>query len=346
MSKLFYKIASKALSASALGFLVVVVACNSAFAFGKSPQLFSNVEDRRAPEIEGITNWLNSKPLKISEQKGKVVLVDFWTYSCINCIRTLPHMNDLQEKFGDKGLVIIGIHAPEFDFEKDEKNVAAAVKRFDIKYAVGLDNNRKTWDSFENRYWPAHYLIDQDGNIVYTHFGEGEYDVMENNIRALLKISGKSAAKKDSAWLGGAEKQTPETYLGSDRADRNANDQSKNLTFPKDLPLHSWALEGKWKVEAQHSQTLNAAAALRFNFQAKKVFLVMDSKDGKPINVEVKLNGVKITVEQAGADVKDGAAIVSSSRLYELVQMKKAAKGVLEIKADRPGLRVYAFTFG
>ena len=201
MSKLFYKIASKALSASALGFLVVVVACNSAFAFGKSPQLFSNVEDRRAPEIEGITKWLNSKPLKISEQKGKVVLVDFWTYSCINCIRTLPHMNDLQEKFGDKGLVIIGIHAPEFDFEKDEKNVAAAVKRFDIKYAVGLDNNRKTWDSFENRYWPAHYLIDQDGNIVYTHFGEGEYDVMENNIRALLKISGKSAAKKDSVLI-------------------------------------------------------------------------------------------------------------------------------------------------
>jgi len=256
-------------------------------------------------------------------------------------------MNELQEKYGDKGLVIIGIHAPEFDFEKDEKNVAAAIKKFGIKYAVGLDNDRKTWKNFDNQYWPAHYLIDQGGNIVYTHFGEGAYDVMDNNIRALLKISGKSMVKKpETLWFSGIDEVTPETYLGFERAARNANDGDKVFAFPSTLPLHFWALNGKWKIEAQHSRALDANAALRLYFGAKKVFLVMDSKDGKPINVELKLNNKKIAKNEAGIDVKDGAVVVSEARLYELVQSKNSIKSTLEIVANRPGLRVYAFTFG
>lgn len=328
------------------GFFIVVVSCNNVFAFGKaSPELVSNIDEYKAGEIEGITKWLNSKPLKISDQRGKVVLIDFWTYSCINCIRTLPYMNALQEKYGDKGLVIIGVHAPEFDFEKDEKNVAAAIKRFGIKYAVGMDNNRKTWDNFENHYWPAHYLIDQSGNVVYRHFGEGEYDVMDNNVRALLKISGNSSeTKKAEEDFSG--KETPETYLGFARAARNSNDDEKNFVFPKTLALHHWAFSGKWKVSAQHSQAMTTEDSLRLNFHAKKVFLVMDSKDGKAINVEIKLNGEKISQDQAGVDVKDGVAMVKESRLYELVKMKNSAKAILEIKANRPGLRIYAFTFG
>lgn len=348
MSNLFLKIANKPLFVWFLSFLIIAVSGNFAFAANDDGKFISDLKKYRAPKIEGITSWLGSKPINISEQKGKVVLVDFWTYSCINCIRTLPYMNKLQEKYGDKGLVIVGVHAPEFDFEKDKKNVALAIKRFGIKYAVGLDNNRKTWKNFDNKYWPAHYLIDQNGDVVYTHFGEGEYDVMDNNIAALLKISDKSSAKKKGAWFDDGlaqEEITPETYLGFNRADRNVNEKDgKIFEYPKKLPLNFWAFAGKWKVAEQHSQTLHKDAALRLNFKAKKVFLVMDSQDKKAINVEVKLNGEMVS-DQAGVDVKQGFVVVNQSRLYELVQMKKSTDAILEIKGDRAGLRVYAFTF-
>ncbi len=330
MSNLFLKITNRVLSAWSLGFLIIIVSCNSAFAFNGGPQLISDLKKYHAPEIEGITSWLGSNPIKISEQKGKVVLVDFWTYSCINCIRTVPLMNELQEKYGDKGLVIVGVHAPEFDFEKDEKNVAAAIKKFGIKYAVGLDNNRKTWQNFSNKYWPAHYLIDQNGDVVYRHFGEGKHDLMDNNIRALLKISGKPLAEEKHSWFSGftQEELPPEMYLGRERADRNINDNRKILDYPTEFPMNHWALFGKWKIEAQYSQTLNENAALRLNFRgAKKVFLVMDSLDGKAINVEVKLSGSRVS-DRAGADVKNGFVIVDESRLYELVRMKNSIKAV------------------
>lgn len=319
---------------------------NFAFALQKVPKLISELEKYKSPEIEGITNWLGSKPIKISQQKGKVVLVDFWTYSCINCIRTLPHMNELQKKYGDKGLVIIGVHAPEFEFEKDANNVAAAIERFDLKYVNGMDNNRVTWRNFENRYWPAHYLIDQNGDVVYVHFGEGEYETMDNNIRALLKIMGEGDEKKTS-WFGGFgfEKQTPETYLGSRRMARNANENEGELVFPKSLSQNFWALEGGWKIIEQSSETLSAGAKLRLNFLAKKVFLVMDSKNGKKIDVEVKLNGAKIAQNQAGVDVVDGVVAVKESRLYDLVKMKETSENILEIESGDAGLRVYAFTF-
>ncbi|MES2961654.1 MAG: redoxin family protein [Pseudomonadota bacterium] len=293
-----------------------------------------------APEIAGIDKWINSKELKISDLKGKVVLIDFWTYSCINCLRTLPHLIELQKKYSSKGFVIIGIHSPEFDFEKDQKNVELAVERFKIEYPVALDNNLKTWDNYKNHYWPAHYLINKEGKVVYTHFGEGKYEDMENNIAALLGInlikSDRIADKKISNQI-----VTPETYLGLERGENNYN-KSANLTFPKLLPNHGWALQGDWKNFQQFIESKKDGDALRLNFTARKVFLVMAGANGKTVKASVYFNGAKIS---SGVDVKDGIVTVSDSRLYELLNLPKIRNGLLEIKADGPGLQAYAFTF-
>lgn len=279
----------------------------------------------QAPEISGIEKWFNSKPLKISDLKGKVVLVDFWTYSCINCLRTLPHIIELDEKYKNKGLVIIGIHAPEFDFEKNPQNVEKALKKFGIKYAVALDNNLTTWNNFNNRYWPAHYLINQNGEVVYTHFGEGEYDVMENKVRALLALDAKAMTKNTENNF--SEKQTPETYLGFERSERKSEATK--------LPIHHWKLQGNWKINSQFIEAKNAGDSLQLNFFARKVFLVMSSTSGKEISAEIFLDGKENKIVK----VKD-------SQLYEIVEMKKAGNALVEIKAGNAGLRAYAFTFG
>ncbi len=329
-----------------LAFFIFFVSCSEVFAGASLPKLDSDTPSYKAAEIDLSNKWLNSKPLKIAYQEGKVVLIDFWTYSCINCIRTLPHMNALYEKYADQGLVIIGIHAPEFDFEKDQKNVEAAIKKFGIKYPVAMDNDLKTWRNFNNQYWPAHYLIDQAGSVVYTHFGEGEYEKMENNIRALLKIPNKVEEKKsDLSWFG-LTKQTPETYFGFLRMQRNANEDRKNFYFPAELPLHNFAFSGKWAVKGEYAEVLENKGALRLNFQAKKVFFVMESKDKKPVEVVVKIDGRKITAAESGVDVVDGVIKVSESRLYEVVSLKKSSNEIVELEAKRGGLRVYAVTFG
>jgi thiol-disulfide isomerase/thioredoxin len=301
-----------------------------------------------APEIIGIDQWFNSDPLKISALKNKIVLIDFWTYSCINCLRTLPHMNHLQEKYGDKGLVIIGVHSPEFEFEKNPQNVAAAIKRFGIKYAVAMDNEMRTWDNFSNRYWPAHYLINKSGEVVYTHFGEGKYDVMENNIRILLDLdkADSSAEKSKNIFSQIGFSITPETYLGLARGENNLNDSLNNPTFPKSLPTHGWALQGAWKINREFIESKKTDDALRLNFFAKKVFLVMASVNDKNIEAEIFLDGERISADKAGADVKNSKISVKESRLYELVNLPKKSSALLEIKVKSPGLRAYAFTFG
>lgn len=325
-------------------FVAIFMSCGLAVADDK-PKFESNIKSYKSPEIGGIAKWFNSSPLKIADQKGKVVLIDFWTYSCINCIRSVPFISELQKKYADRGLVIISVHSPEFDFERDEKNIAAAIKKFDIKYPVAVDNDRKTWDNFSNLYWPAHYLIDQQGNVVFTHFGEGETEVLENNIRALLGISGVVQKTKKELWFGFA-RQTPETYLGFDRADRNANEDQKKFYFPKELPLHYFALGGSWKVTWQYVESSSNSSTLRLHFQAKKVFLVMESADGKPVNVELLLNDRPILPDDSGIDVKNAIVKVSEARLYDLVKQKKSTKGILEIRPSRSGVRAYAFTFG
>jgi cytochrome c biogenesis protein CcdA/thiol-disulfide isomerase/thioredoxin len=307
-----------------------------------------------APPFAASDTWLNSPPLTMKELRGKVVLVDFWTYSCINCVRTLPYITDWYRKYHAMGLVIVGVHSPEFEFEKNPDNVKAAIAQYGIQYPVALDSHLDTWTNFDNRYWPAHYLINRSGQVVYTHFGEGEYDVTENNIRYLL---GLPSASQAGAAPAGAEQpafspeQTPETYLGYFRsrgyagAPRVARDAALAYRFPDALPADSWALSGNWTVGGERIVAAAPGAALRLHFRARKVFLVMGMADGRPVHATITLNG-KPPGEDAGADAPGGALTVGRDTLYELIDQKQFADGVVEIRAAEPGLRVYAFTFG
>jgi cytochrome c biogenesis protein CcdA/thiol-disulfide isomerase/thioredoxin len=294
-----------------------------------------------APEFAGLQEWINSAPLTLEQLRGKVVLVDFWTYSCINCIRTLPYLAAWDKKYRDQGLVIVGIHSPEFAFEKDPENVKAAVATRGIQYPVALDNSFGTWGAFRNRYWPAHYLINREGQVVYTHFGEGKYDVMENNIRYLLGLGGAEAAPATGESPAGTG-ATPETYLGYGRAERYAGtpqhlqeDVPTAYMPATDLPVHGWTLRGGWRVEKEKSVAVDGGASLQLRFKAKKAFLVMGTADGQPLDALVTLDGA--------APV---AIPVTQHTLYEVASQPESKEVTLEIAASRPGLEVYAFTFG
>ena len=279
----------------------------------------------KAPEFSDTDTWLNTKPLTMASLKGKVVLVDFWTYSCINCIRTLPYITEWYRKYHDKGLVIVGVHAPEFEFEKNQDNVKNAIAAHHITYPVALDNKLDTWTNFNNHYWPAHYLIDQEGRVVYAHFGEGEYGVTENNIRFLLGLNKITMSPKNSV---SDVRQTHETYLGNTRAANFSPDE-------KSLAPDHWALIGKWRVEAERIISEEQGAKLLLNFTAGKVFIVMGSATEKPIEISIRLNNKainKITIDQ--------------HKLYTLIDQHTAKQGLLEITANAPGLEAYAFTFG
>ena len=277
-----------------------------------------------APEFSGIEQWFNTQPLDIASLKGKVVLVDFWTYSCINCLRTLPFIVELDRKYRKNGLVIIGVHAPEFEFEKKPENVKKAVFANHIEYPVALDNHLDTWTNFKNRYWPAHYLIDRHARVVYTHFGEGDYGITENNIRVLL---GLNTISTGSAKVIGSTNQTPETYLGRSRASNFANNTTK-------LPRDHWSLSGQWRIEDERIISALAGAKLQLNFTAGQVFLVMGAQE-KPVKVNIMLNGLPV-----------GQLTISQHKLYKLVGQQNSKPGLLEITADAPGLEAYAFTFG
>jgi cytochrome c biogenesis protein CcdA/thiol-disulfide isomerase/thioredoxin len=309
-----------------------------------------------APQIGGIKKWINSPPLNLEELKkqGKVVLVDFWTYSCINCVRTLPYIKEWYDKYHDKGLVIIGIHSPEFEFEKNEQNVETAIKEDGIKYPVAMDNNLVTWGNFNNRYWPAHYLINKEGQVVYTHFGEGQYDITENNIRYLLGLGSMKDYQKPppETPVPASPLQSPETYLGYDRTmgfvssepmEKNA---TVHYTYPKHIPLNSWALQGSWLVQDERIIAKESKASLRYHFRAKQVYLVMaPASSGKPQMVRILLNGEPVK-DFAGKDVQNAHVTVDQSTLYELVSFKELTSGILEIQAETPGLEAFAFTFG
>lgn len=302
-----------------------------------------------APPIEGITAWINSKPLQLSELKGKVVLIDIWAYSCINCLRALPHIISWYQKYHNKGLVVIGIHAPEFEFEQNIDNVKKAVKKLGIPYPVALDNLFKTWQNYNNSYWPASYLIDKNGNVVFQHFGEGEYDVTENNIRVLLGIKKPLTEKKEEPSISFA--QTPETYLGFARMENFKSPESakKNKTaqysYPKTLSRDDWALRGSWMISQQRIMSASANAAIKIHFHAGKVFAVMGVSAAQAVKVKLLLNG-ELVIDNKGKDVKDSMINVSQHRLYRLIEFKAPNDGILELTATAPGLEVYTFTFG
>ncbi len=303
-----------------------------------------------APEFSGIESWINTSPLTLKSLKGKVVLIDFWTYSCINCIRTLPYLTQWDRQYRNKGLVIIGVHAPEFEFEKNLSNVQTAARKYGISYPIAMDNRLDTWTQFNNRYWPAHYLIDQQGRVVYTHFGEGNYAETENNIRYLLGLKATTSAQAELPQ--GSRDQTPETYLGYERAENFAGHESvilnsiRTFTLPKFLATDQWALSGKWRIRSQFITAEEANAKLQLNFIAGKVFLVLGTREGKPVNVSLKLNGEPLEAAASGKDVTHGKLTVNQHALYELVNQKTVKNGLIEITANAPGLEAYAFTFG
>lgn len=303
-----------------------------------------------APNIAGIETWINSPPLQLSMLKGKVVLIDFWTFSCINCVRTLPYLKMYYQKYHDKGLVIIGVHTPEFEFEKNPDNVRRAVRIDGIQYPVALDNEFVTWRNFGNHYWPAHYLIDKQGKVVYEHFGEGDYDITENNIRFLLGIDGfVSSMKLNHNQF--SFRETPETYLGYAHSDLilspfiKIRDKPAQYVLPKHLPSGAWGLIGRWNVMADKIVSTAPNDAVTINFHARNVYVVMGNVTQKPIQVDVFLNGKPLLSNQ-GRDVVHGKIDVDKQSIYEIIALNQAEDGVLQLVSHAPGLALYTFTFG
>ncbi|MEK7549997.1 MAG: cytochrome c biogenesis protein DipZ [Patescibacteria group bacterium] len=308
-----------------------------------------------APEFTQIEKWLNTQSdLKMEDLRGKVVLIDFWTYSCINCIRTLPFVTGWYEKYKDSGFVVVGVHTPEFAFERETKNVEDAIKRYRIHYPVAQDNEYGTWQAYQNRYWPAHYLIDAKGIIREVHFGEGKYDETERAIQDLLKEAGAQSVERellDMPEERGSLSQTQETYVGYGRLEHFASteliqrDQEASYTFPKKLPLHTFALSGKWKIEEERAVS-GESAKLQLQFSGKKVFLVLSPGASGNALVNVLLDGASVPIQSAGTDVKEGKVMVTGERLYELIHLSGSEIHTLELQFEDSGTGVYAFTFG
>ncbi|MBI4067760.1 cytochrome c biogenesis protein DipZ [Candidatus Gottesmanbacteria bacterium] len=308
----------------------------------------------RAPEFVGIFKWLNvDKPLTMKELKGKVVLIDFWTYTCINCIRTLPHVTGWFEKYKDKGLVIVGVHTPEFEFEKKTENVEGALKQYKIGYPVAQDNDYETWNAYNNRYWPAKYLIDKDGYIRYTHFGEGEYDVTEQNIQILLNEAGSSVTEELEEMPDETPRTriSPEMYLGSSRMSNfypngNVANGRQTFTLSQNISQDTFSLGGEWTIDDEYSMA-GKNAVLELNFSANKLFLVMRPPTVKTlVKLKVSVDGKLADDLNAGIDVQNGIVTIESDRLYNLVDLnRKTENHLLRLEFD-PGISVYAFTFG
>jgi thiol-disulfide isomerase/thioredoxin len=315
------------------------------------------------PGFDGAVGWLNSSPLTAEGLRGKVVLVDFWTYSCINCIRTLPYLRAWYERYKDQGFVIVGVHSPEFAFEKDEGNVRRAVREFAIEYPVALDNDYAIWQAFNNQYWPAHYFIDAQGRIRGHHFGEGNYEESEALIRALLAEAGEqrlpamapeTAGQGIEAAAGKTEVRSPETYVGYGRAENFtspggfAHEAAKSYAAPSSLELNQWALDGNWTVEGERAMANAAPGKIVFRFHARDLHLVLGpGADGKPVRFRVRVDGAA-PGDDRGTDVDvSGDGVVREQRLYQLIrQSGEVQDRTFTIEFLDPGVQAYAFTFG
>jgi thiol-disulfide isomerase/thioredoxin len=286
-----------------------------------------------APAIHADGDWINSQPLTLQQLRGKVVLIDFWTYSCINCLRTLPHLEAWNAAYAKKGLVIIGVHTPEFAFEHVASNVRSAVKRLGIRYPVVQDNRFKTWDNYANQYWPAEYLIDRSGRVRHTHFGEGEYPQTEALIRRLLAVKGKLAPQLPD--MTPTEAMTPETYLGYQRIGSYTGtqivpDKTAHYTFAKDLFSNAFSYDGTWRVGAEEITAVRDAR-LRFEFEAKNVYLVLGGRG----TVQVLIDGKHTKTLR-----------VDAQKLYTVRASNTFANDALLELRFTPGVKAYAFTFG
>lgn len=313
------------------------------------------IRKNKAPEFSGIAAWLNTpEPLTIEGLRGKVVLVDFWTYTCVNCVRTLPRVEDWYEKYKNGPFMVVGVHTPEFAFEKEVKNVQKALKTFRISYPVALDNDYKTWRAYRNRYWPAKYLIDVDGNIRYIHFGEGNEEETERAIRRLLTEAGSPPSPQQGPSPQKARKagyyMTPETYLGFSRINPLALRQPIRLgkqifSRPDFLPDDAFAFEGAWDIFLEGARA-GKGAGLEIHFRAEQVFLVISpAKPGD--RIKVFLDDKPVDGLSSGQDVKEGQMKLDSERLYHLIDLKgKPGSHILRLEFLSENTEVYAFTFG
>ena len=340
--------------------------------------------ERRAPEIKGIDEWINSEPFTLESKRGNVVLIDFWTYTCVNCIRTLPYLLAWHDRYADAGLVIVGVHTPEFKFEEKYENVVQAVEKFDIKYAVAQDNDYATWNAFRNRFWPAKYLIDKDGYIRYTHFGEGAYEETEGKIRELLAEAGSDIGSispgiapdpdydLDAATNNQATAVTRELYAGYERNNGNLRSRSRppyilhseyydqqdadNLyTDPGSHQNHFIYLNGLWRNKAESLVHARATESyedyIAIKFYATSVNVVMAPATAGSFTVRLTIDEGPIDPEQAGRDVifdEDGNShvVVDGPRMYRLVNQSKFGGHELRLSSNSSEFELFAFTFG
>jgi cytochrome c biogenesis protein CcdA/thiol-disulfide isomerase/thioredoxin len=314
------------------------------------------------PELSGAVEWLNSPPLTAEGLRGKVVLIDFWTYSCINCLRAIPYVRAWAEKYKGQGLVVIGVHAPEFAFEKNVDNVKKAVTDLAIRYPVAIDNDYAIWRAFDNHYWPAHYFVDAQGRIRHHHFGEGSYGESELVIQQLLTEAGKANVSESSVAVSAsgaeapADKQnalSPETYIGADRAENFVSpggtvaDRS-HVYSAQPTRLNQWGLKGKWTVGSEHATLDRKDGSIVFRFHSRDLHLVLGpGKDGKPVRFSVTIDGAA-PGEGHGEDVDaNGQGVVTGQRLYHLVRQVGAIEDrTFEIRFLDAGVEAFAFTFG
>ena len=334
----------------------------SLFGARRHPRTAPLPVEGRLPGFEGATGWLNSSPLTPEGLAGKVVLVDFWTYTCINWLRTLAFVRTWSEKYRDRGLVVIGVHTPEFPFERDVENVREAARAMQVEYPIALDSDYGVWSAFGNRYWPAVYLADAEGRIRYHHFGEGEYDDGEWMIQNLLREAGSEGIDEElvSVTAEGLEAQadwtnlgSPETYLGYQQGqnlespDGVAYDEPRGYVAPESLQLNTWALAGNWTIEERASVLNEAGGRIVFRFHARDVHLVLRSRAGTTVQFHVLVDG-EAPGAAHGLDVDEqGRGALVEPRLYQLIRLPGSIDDrTFEIAFDAPGVEAYAFTFG
>ena len=314
------------------------------------------------PNMDGAVAWLNSPPLSREALHGRVVLVNFWTYSCINSLRELPYMKAWAAKYKDAGLIVIGVHAPEFGFEKERANVQNAVRDLNVTYPVAIDSNHRIWDAFNNEYWPADYFIDGNGRIRYHHFGEGDYGESERVIQDLLKANGATGLDENPVRISddgveappSRDEQSPETYVGYRQAqrftspERVAQDSRKTYSPPTSPSLNEWGLGGSWNVAAESGVLQSTPGKIVFRFHSRDLHMVLGpAKDGKPIHFKVTLHGAE-PGENSGVDsAPDGTGVVRLPRLYQLIRQKgHVGDRTFEIEFFDSGVQAFSFTFG
>lgn len=315
----------------------------------------------RAKEIDPTHGFINTDGISVSELVGKkVILLDIWTYSCINCQRTLPYITAWYDKYKDQGLEIIGVHTPEFEFEKKMENVLTATKQFGVTYPVVLDNEYKTWNAYQNRYWPRKYLIDIDGFIVYDHIGEGAYDETEEKIQKLLKERAEKLGIEEDIASGttvpeGVEtvskgQKSPETYFGAWRNSFLGNGRQgeigvQSFNLPEGIKTHVQYFEGDWNIQQEYAESTAKGDKIVYRYQGQKVFIVASSDKG--VNMKILRDGEVIGSARGEHVDENGNVLVKADQLYRLVEDPDGwGEHTLEIIVDGPGVRVFAFTFG